>query len=316
MKTFGTWVKKIAKWYQEVDSFIQSVPKLLLYIICGSIMLFGFYIVFAVDFPTSRTGAFLIILPPIFLLRGWIIAIFSSFWRVMVKPFFLWILWVRTQGFSVLLTYPHGAQLIAVIFTFFVLYQFQILQSALPAILIIAAFFAGLAEGSWDEELFTGLPSAIISTLLLILVTAIPGFIVGLLTDSKAKGMNSVGLASFLVTWANFFLYWAPEMFCFFTMMDAVDIFIIILSLIGMTILSFVVCGIGMGCGWLGGMMGSGLRREISKTGLWKLKEKKEALVWELEDQLKELDEELGRGVISQEEYEQKKKKLLEKSEA
>lgn len=48
----------------------------------------------------------------------------------------------------------------------------------------------------------------------------------------------------------------------------------------------------------------------------WKLKKRMEAVAWELEDQLKELKEQLGRSVITQEEYEQKKKKLLEKSEA
>lgn len=42
---------------------------------------------------------------------------------------------------------------------------------------------------------------------------------------------------------------------------------------------------------------------------------RKEPKAWELEDQLKELDELLALGVITQEEYEQKKKKLLEKSE-
>jgi len=35
-----------------------------------------------------------------------------------------------------------------------------------------------------------------------------------------------------------------------------------------------------------------------------------------LEDQLKELKEQLGRGEITQEEYEQEKRKLLEKSKA
>jgi len=44
------------------------------------------------------------------------------------------------------------------------------------------------------------------------------------------------------------------------------------------------------------------------------LKKRREAVAWELEDQLKELKEQLDRGVITQEEYEQKKK-LLEKSE-
>jgi len=49
------------------------------------------------------------------------------------------------------------------------------------------------------------------------------------------------------------------------------------------------------------------------KTRERKLKKKKEAKAWELEDQLTELKEQLGRGVITQEEYEQKEK-LLEKS--
>ena len=52
------------------------------------------------------------------------------------------------------------------------------------------------------------------------------------------------------------------------------------------------------------------LAREVKK---WREK-RKEPKAWELEDQLKELKEQLGRGVITQEEYEQKKKKLLERS--
>jgi hypothetical protein len=36
-------------------------------------------------------------------------------------------------------------------------------------------------------------------------------------------------------------------------------------------------------------------------------------LAWELEDQLKGLEEQLSLGFIAQEEYEQKKEKLLEK---
>ncbi len=46
---------------------------------------------------------------------------------------------------------------------------------------------------------------------------------------------------------------------------------------------------------------------------LWASRRKAKA--WELEDQLKELKEQLGRGVVTQEEYEVKKKKLLGKSE-
>ena len=42
---------------------------------------------------------------------------------------------------------------------------------------------------------------------------------------------------------------------------------------------------------------------------------RKKAAAWKLEDQLKDLKEQLDRGAITQEEYEQKKKKLLEKSE-
>ncbi len=52
------------------------------------------------------------------------------------------------------------------------------------------------------------------------------------------------------------------------------------------------------------------------KTRARKLKKRKEAVAWQLEDQLKELDEQLSLGHVTQEEYEQKKKKLLEKSES
>jgi len=54
------------------------------------------------------------------------------------------------------------------------------------------------------------------------------------------------------------------------------------------------------------------LAKELKK---WR-KKRKEPKAWELEDQLKELKEQLGRGVITREEYEQEKKKLLGKSEA
>lgn len=47
---------------------------------------------------------------------------------------------------------------------------------------------------------------------------------------------------------------------------------------------------------------------------IWRVKRRGEAVAWELRDQLKELDEQLGMGVISQEEYEQEKKKLTEES--
>lgn len=51
----------------------------------------------------------------------------------------------------------------------------------------------------------------------------------------------------------------------------------------------------------------------LATVFLWrrkKLKERKKAAVWELEDQLEELKERLDRGVITQEEYEQKRKNL------
>ena len=55
----------------------------------------------------------------------------------------------------------------------------------------------------------------------------------------------------------------------------------------------------------------------VTRAHLIKRKEEmKKALAWELEDQLKELEEQLSLGHITQEEYEQKRKTLLEKSEA
>jgi len=44
-------------------------------------------------------------------------------------------------------------------------------------------------------------------------------------------------------------------------------------------------------------------------------RKRRKALAWERKDQLEQLKEQLDRGVISQEEYEQQKKKLLDKSE-
>jgi len=49
---------------------------------------------------------------------------------------------------------------------------------------------------------------------------------------------------------------------------------------------------------------------------IWKWKKRKEAATWELEDRLKELEEQLSLGIITQGEYEEKKKDLLEKSKA
>ena len=49
---------------------------------------------------------------------------------------------------------------------------------------------------------------------------------------------------------------------------------------------------------------------------IWQLKRRGEAVAWELEDQLKELNERLAAGAISQKKYEQEKRKLLEKSKA
>lgn len=54
---------------------------------------------------------------------------------------------------------------------------------------------------------------------------------------------------------------------------------------------------------------------------VWQWKERrywlkwKKAVVWKLEDQLEELKAQLGKGAMSQEEYEQKKKELIEKIE-
>lgn len=60
-------------------------------------------------------------------------------------------------------------------------------------------------------------------------------------------------------------------------------------------------------------------RREPLRSEQAKVPRKTVGVLWdasrESEDQLKELKEQLGRGVITHEEYEQKKKKLLEKSE-
>jgi len=52
------------------------------------------------------------------------------------------------------------------------------------------------------------------------------------------------------------------------------------------------------------------------RTHARRFKKRKDAVAWQLEDQLKELKEQLSLGHITQEEYEQKKKDLLKKSEA
>ena len=53
----------------------------------------------------------------------------------------------------------------------------------------------------------------------------------------------------------------------------------------------------------------------VSIVDAFRLRKKKKAAARELEGQLKDLKEQLDEEVITQEEYEQKKKKLLEKSE-
>ena len=58
------------------------------------------------------------------------------------------------------------------------------------------------------------------------------------------------------------------------------------------------------------------LARKLKKRREELPKKREVGVVWELEDQLKELKEQLSRGVITQEEYEQKKKKLLEEHQA
>jgi len=278
----------------------------------GSIMLIGLItIIFALladIWLLVIIGLLILVSPPIIGLTAAVILAFSFFLETFMKPFFQWILWIRTQGFSVLLTREYGTQLIVVIFTFFVLCQSQILQKGLWGMLIIALIILSLFSESWPEELLPALPWSILFALLLILVTAIPGFFAGLLTGSEEKGKNPVGIGFFLATWA-IFIGWAAEIFSW-GVSGAWLVLIIFLILIGMIMLSFVVCGIGMFCGLLGEEIGIKVCKGILKTRIWKLKKSKEALAWELEDQLKELKEQLGRGHITQEEYEQKKKLL------
>ena len=72
--------------------------------------------------------------------------------------------------------------------------------------------------------------------------------------------------------------------------------------------------------GWIGFGVWLGIWIAIAALAVFplarKLKKRKKALAWEFEDQSKELKEQLGRGAITQEEYEEKRKKLLEKTEA
>jgi len=258
--------KKITRWYQELDQIIEGVPRLLRYVIYGFSVLLGFLIlIFARARIWEFLGLLIIVLTLIFISRGLIIGISSFYWRVMVKPFFLWILWIRTQGFSVLLTREYGIQLSAALLTGFALHQFRIyrmLPYTLFAIMIILSLFSedGIEMTSSDWSNFT---AGIISLTILVLVTIIPGFFAGFLTGNEGKGKNSVGFGSFLAASIGL-VYWAPEIFFSLPMGDW-GIFLMVLILIGMTILLLFMCGIGMVCGDLGETLGIHVRRRIFK---------------------------------------------------
>ena len=299
MKTFRTWAEK---HILAIGGFSMLIG--LITMIAG---------LFSDVWPAFWTGLLMLILPPIIGLTALIILTFSFFWETFVKPFFLWISWIRKRGFSALFTREYGVQLIAVILICFVLYQFRIIIMLGQIGMFVLAIILVFTSESGDPITEIGIPnigSGFISLLILFLVTLIPGFFVGLLTDSKERGSKSIGIGSFLGAWVGF-AWWAPEMFSW-DWLGAWLILIIVLILIGMTILSFIVCGFGILCAGLGEMLGIYVRREIFRPIVWKLKGRKEALAWELEDRLTELKEQLSEGVITQEEYEQKRRKLLE----
>lgn len=50
------------------------------------------------------------------------------------------------------------------------------------------------------------------------------------------------------------------------------------------------------------------------RDGKERMKRRKKALAWELEDQLRELKEKLARGIVTKKEYRQERKRLLKES--
>jgi len=219
----------------------------------------------------------------------------------------------KRENISVSFIRDYGIQLVAVLFTFFVIYQFRNT--------IVSLFLDGLASvGSiidwfegYDSLYLSGILSLLVAILIIVLVTTTPGFFVGLLTGGKGNGMISVALGSFLAPWVSF-VYWAPEVLSL-----GVDVlgFVLMLELIllGTIILSLIVGGVGM----LGGALGEDIAFSVRKKVLIK---RKKAAAWDLKDQaegqttselgygLMELKEQLGRGDITLEEYERKKKSL------
>jgi hypothetical protein len=84
----------------------------------------------------------------------------------------------------------------------------------------------------------------------------------------------------------------------------------ILLGIVGDLFAVYGVC-VFLGTGILG-LIYLIIRGKMKK----RKKQRKKAATWELKDQLIELGKQLGRGAITQEGYEQEKKKLLEKSKA
>lgn len=268
MRKFGTLAKKIAKWYQEVESKHRKI----LAVIYGSTMLIGLItVIYALSVDIGHVvwiGLLTLILPPIILFTELLIRISSFFWKEFVKSFFLGMLWIRKQGFSVLLTREYGIQFGAILFACFALYQFRIFEilpalimGALLILVIISAFSGG--GGDFDPSELPAMILGVLHILVVLLIATIPGFFVGFLTGSEDNGKNSVGLGSFLAVWANF-VYWIPEIFSWSWLGDWL-ILIIVLILIGMAIYSLIICGIGMFCGGFGAEIGVKVRRKILK---------------------------------------------------
>ena len=196
----------------------------------------------------------------------------------------------KKMHISMSLVHDYGIQLVAVLSTCFLIYQFR--NTIISLLGEIEGYSLNLSG------------TFLVAILIIVLFTTTPGFFVGLLTGREGEGMISVALGSFLAPWISF-VYWAPGVVSL-----GADVLGFVLALeliiIGTIILALIIGGVGGVCGALGEYIGFSVRKKV-------LIKRKEPKAWELEDQLKELKEQLSLGVITQEEYEQKKKRLLEK---
>ena len=154
-------------------------------------------------------------------------------WESM-KSSFQWISKIRKEGFSVLLTREYLIQMGTMLVTCFTLYQFQVFRQISSIVRAIVYF---------------------------VILTTIPGFFAGLLTNSVDIAGSSIGSGTFLVFWA-YYVSVAPEIFsrAGISVDTPTLVLLHVLIAIPLTILSFILCGVGYFCGIFSGGIGIRVR--------------------------------------------------------